>query len=273
VQPLEKPDRTGLTVHIHWHRVKPFLSATGGMRRLLMKRFWHRRGAQAMSSDFSRNKNAARSMPPIEIEVKFLLLQKSALRQRLLDLNLHHEGPVFETNIRFEDAENSLVRNHRLLRLRTADRNTLTFKSPPEQQDVEFKILQELEVEIGDPEAMARILEFLGFRKAQVYEKYRETFFFENAICCLDRMPYGDFLEIEGSRTAIRKVSKLLDLDWNRRIVRNYLEIFEIIKTREALSFSDVTFSNFQGIVVDIEKALSLHPRTTIAPGGGPANQ
>jgi adenylate cyclase, class 2 len=237
------------------------------------KKAGNEKGGQTMSPDFSTGKKPIGSRAPLEVEVKFLLLQTSALRKKLLDLHLERQGPVFETNIRFEDADNSLVRHHRLLRLRSADRSTLTFKSPPAVPDAEFKVFQELEVEISDPETMARILESLGFRKAQVYEKYRETFFLENACCCIDRMPYGDFLEIEGTRPAIRTVAQLLHLDWNHRITMNYLEIFEIIKTRQALSFTDVTFSNFQDIAVDIEKILSTRVRNSMGPLAEPSKR
>jgi len=195
---------------------------------------------------------------PVEIEIKYHIPFPTTIREQLLRLDLRREGPFFETNRRFEDAKSGLLRRNCLLRLRSANRCTLTWKSPPEKTDTEFKTLQEVEVEISDPEAMTQILSCLGFRAVQVYEKYRETFFFTDAQCCLDRMPYGDFLEIEGSRDAIRRISSQLGLDWHRRILFNYLEIFEMIKRSMALPFDDVTFTNFHDLSVDIKKILTV---------------
>jgi adenylate cyclase class 2 len=71
-------------------------------------------------------------------------------------------------------------------------------------------------------------------------------------------MPYGTFLEIEGSEKNIRAYAARLGLSWPKRILLNYLDIFEIIRQRLSLDFTDLTFKNFENIRVDMASILSL---------------
>jgi hypothetical protein len=71
-------------------------------------------------------------------------------------------------------------------------------------------------------------------------------------------MPYGVFLEIEGEKSHIRDMADRLGLNWGKRILLNYLDIFEIVQQEENLDFTDITFENFKTIHLDIRKYLSL---------------
>ncbi|MEW6671395.1 MAG: class IV adenylate cyclase [Thermodesulfobacteriota bacterium] len=195
-------------------------------------------------------------MEPLEIEVKFYLEDYEALRNRILSMGAKSRGRVFERNIRFETVDNRLIRQHSLLRLRRADKSTLTFKSEAENPGRQFKIHKELEVGIDDFDAMARILESLGFQPAQCYEKWRETLKLHNTCFCLDALPYGNFIEIEGTKSEIKQWAARIGLDWNKRILLNYLAMFEIIRIREKLAFSDITFLNFTNLNIDPEQYL-----------------
>jgi adenylate cyclase class 2 len=167
-------------------------------------------------------------------------------------------GRVFETNIRFENRSKSLKREGILLRLRHDNQSRLTFKSTPSTPDTEFKVHKELEVEVGDFQACQDILEALGYTPEQVYEKWRETFILDDTNILIDTMPYGVFLEIEGDRSEIRTIADRLSLNWKERILLNYLEIFEVIQREEGLGFADITFENFEGVRLDINKYLPL---------------
>ena len=192
------------------------------------------------------------NMTPLEIEVKFSVADVPSLRKQILDLGAISSGRHFEVNVRFDDAARQLRRNGSLLRLRQEDHTTLTFKSTPDRKDRQFKVHKELEVQVSDFNTMEQILHSLGFQRRQVYEKWRETFRLQKTLLCLDQMPFGDYLEIEGSRTAIRDVASRLALPWRRRILRNYLDMFFILKDRLQLPFSDVTFENFADVRLDI---------------------
>jgi adenylate cyclase class 2 len=197
-------------------------------------------------------------MEHLEIEVKFYLSDMDTIRDRILELGAVSMGRIFETNLRFDDADNSLIEKKSLLRLRRDTKTILTFKSEPAFKNDQFKILKELEVEVSDFATMKHILESLGFREEQVYEKWRETFRLNSANLCLDTMPYGDFLEIEGQKEDIKKLASQIGLKWKKRILLNYLEIFDVIKQKSTLPFYDVTFSNFINIRFDLAEYIDL---------------
>jgi adenylate cyclase class 2 len=71
-------------------------------------------------------------------------------------------------------------------------------------------------------------------------------------------MPYGDFIEIEGRKPKIKEVAGRLGLNWHKRILLNYLDIFDILKKKCNLHFSDVTFDNFKDIEVHLVDYLNL---------------
>ena len=195
-------------------------------------------------------------MENLEIEVKFYLKDIDDMRRRILELGIETRGPVFETNIRYEDRKNTLIQKKALLRLRQAEKTTLTFKSIPKMKSKDFKVFNELEVEVDDMATMGQILEALGFHPEQKYEKWRETLVAEKTGLFLDRMPYGDFLEIEGQPQNIKDCASRLGLDWHRRILLNYLEVFEIIRKKLNLNIKDLTFKNFENINMDMAALL-----------------
>ncbi|MEN8809653.1 MAG: class IV adenylate cyclase [Desulfobacterales bacterium] len=193
---------------------------------------------------------------PLEIEVKFHWQDTTNLQREIAATGAVSRGRFFETNYRFDDSNDSLLKNASLLRLRHDDCARLTFKAKPRQTDTQFKTYQEYEVIVSDFETMTRILERLGYRRRQVYEKWRETFVLDDTLLCIDTMPFGNFLEIEGTREAITQFAARLGFDWELRILANYLEIFALIKHRFNLPFNDVTFQNFESVQIDIEPVI-----------------
>jgi adenylate cyclase class 2 len=193
----------------------------------------------------------------IEIEVKFFLADPQQVKRTLLGLGAKPSERVFETNVRYEDANASFIRRKMLLRLRRTDtKTTLTLKSRPPKPDPDFKMHRELEVEVSDFDTMDAILKDLGYRQAQCYEKWRQTLALGDVTVCLDSLPFGDFLEIEGPKPAIPKLARRIGLAWRRRILFNYLEIFEALKQAHHLPFTDVTFENFRNASVAINALL-----------------
>lgn len=200
-------------------------------------------------------------MDNLEIEVKYHLRDMDAMRVRILALGATPGESHFETNIRFEDKNDSLLQRRCLLRLRQDSNATLTFKGEPDPptagQAADFKIHREIETTVGDFNATKQILKAIGFFPAQIYEKHRETFIQDDTILCLDTMPYGNFLEIEGSGKNIRRLTDALGLSWDNRILANYLAMFEFIRNEQNLTFTDVTFDNFRNVTVDLTNLLA----------------
>jgi len=197
-------------------------------------------------------------MDNLEIEVKFYLEDIEAMRERLIQSGADSNGRNFERNICLDNEDDGLFLSDSLLRLRKDDRATLTYKAIPDAGDPEFKVLKELEVEVSDFETMLNILCALGFHQSQSYEKYRETFTIGDTKLCLDQMPFGNFLEIEGGKDEIRNLAQQIGMQWSRRIIGNYRFLFDIIKQRLLLSFSDITFENFSTVKLDIETFLPV---------------
>jgi adenylate cyclase, class 2 len=200
-------------------------------------------------------------MDSLEIEVKFFLPDSNAVRENILKLGARSLGRFFEVNIRFENRDKSLIKKNALLRLRKDNRVILTYKSEPELADLNFKVFRELEVEVSDFDVMKSILTSLGFCAEQVYEKWRETLVLQDTHFCLDTMPFGTFLEIEGNRKNIPDMARKLGLEWEDRILFNYLKIFDMLKSKENLNFSDVTFENFKHLPLDFSRYLLFFTR------------
>jgi adenylate cyclase class 2 len=190
----------------------------------------------------------------LEVEVKFLLSDLVAMQERLRSsgATLHHPR-TYERNIRFDDVSQGLKNQGKLLRLRQDSAARLTFKGRSSQMaDSEARVMEELEVEVEDFDIMARILGRIGFEGVQTYEKYRETYRLSSVEIVLDEMPFGDFIELEGDEAAIREAAEELSLNWDYRILENYLVLMDKLRDRHNLSFNDLTFANFDGLNLSV---------------------
>lgn len=194
-------------------------------------------------------------MEHLEIELKFFIADPSSLRQHLAACGAICSTPrTFEHNVRYETKDERLLKSRCLLRLRQDRATTLTFKAPPLQDDPQFKIYRELEVQVSDFATMDTILAALGFSHRQVYQKWRETWQLDGAMLCLDEMPFGTFLEIEGAPETIQRLAGVFDLAWSRRIRASYLRMFEALRETVGLPFHDVTFDNFRTRPIDFQR-------------------
>ncbi len=198
-------------------------------------------------------------MSNLEVEVKFYLTDMMHTRKMLLDAGAIFDEKSLEINNRFEDDHASLIKNGALLRLRQTNNQTLlTYKGKVPNPTGDCKVHEEREVTVSDFDEMSGILRSIGYRPVQRYEKIRETCRTENVLVCLDQMPYGSFMEIEGDPEMIRKMAESLDFEWKNRILTNYLAIFEALKDKYNLDFNDVTFDNFRNVRIDFESCLHL---------------
>jgi adenylate cyclase class 2 len=148
---------------------------------------------------------------PVEIEKKYRLTRKQ--RDAVLD-RLRRLGAA-PGDLEFE--ENTIYRGGRLdlggcaLRLRRVNgRARLTFKQRSPSKAA-IKHQREEETEVADADVMAAILRSLEFRPALVYEKRRTRWQLGKAEIALDELPFGLFMEIEGSEKEIGRVENLLE--------------------------------------------------------------
>jgi adenylate cyclase, class 2 len=192
----------------------------------------------------------------LEVEVKFFVPELTTFREHLLSAGATlHKPRVYERNVRYDNAWEGLRRKGQLLRLRQDTAVRLTFKGVAHNEGnpaLEAKVREELEINIDNFDTAATILERIGFEAKQVYEKYRETFHFGPVEVVLDEMPFGNFVELEGDESAIREAAARLSLDWQQRILDNYLMLFGRLKDHHHLPFDDLTFANFAGLEITI---------------------
>lgn len=188
-----------------------------------------------------------------EIEVKFVVDDVADMRRRVVDLGATLKTPrSYENNITFDSEDGGLRRRGQLLRLRRDRRNVLTYKEPPAQEDADFKVRNEFEVEVSDFAQAQAIVERLGFAPSMRYEKYRETFSYRGAEILLDELPVGNFMEIEAAREEIRGISDALGLDFGSRLRGSYGDILEAVCDTYDLPLCDLTFENFGHLAVDL---------------------
>jgi adenylate cyclase class 2 len=148
----------------------------------------------------------------IEIEKKYRLTkkQREEVLSRLPKIGARRIGEEFEENILY--AGESLDLERSVLRLRrVGKRGILTYKERfPSRSDIKHQ--QEDETGVEDPQAMASILDAMGFMPALVYEKRRETWALGKTEIVIDELPFGLFMEIEGDESGIREVEAKLSI-------------------------------------------------------------
>jgi adenylate cyclase class 2 len=176
-----------------------------------------------------------------EIEIKFEIKNPDFIRKSLKKLKAKFFGKVFERTIRFDTPNNSLEKNGKFLRLRIGFKNMITFKRKIKNKN--FKEREEIESEISDPEKMKIILENLGFTKTRIMEKYREKWKLKDTEIVIDRLPMGNFIEIEGREKSIKKVVNLLGLDFKNRLVCTYWDLWKDFTKKKGIKNENIVFS------------------------------
>jgi adenylate cyclase, class 2 len=185
-----------------------------------------------------------------EVEAKFYVRGLNGLQQRLSGLDARLiQARTHEVNLRFDTDDNELRRTGRVLRLRQDTASRITYKDAGQVENGALN-RREVEFTVSDFDAAREFLEALGFKLVFVYEKQRTTYKWEGLEVMLDELPYGDFVEIEGSDCPLQSAAEKLGLRWERAIPASYSQLFEILRTRRNLAFRDLTFENFDAIQV-----------------------
>lgn len=161
----------------------------------------------------------------LEREIKFPGVDLNQLRERLVELEAERKGPAaFEDNW-ILDRGGELIKDGKILRLRTdGGKARLTFKGPMRLEG-NVKIRQEFEIEVEGAEDTRSLLENLGFAVVRRYQKMREEWQLGSVTIALDHTPIGDFAEFEGDRAEV--VAKRCGFDPEQAERRSYLRLYE----------------------------------------------
>jgi adenylate cyclase class 2 len=147
----------------------------------------------------------------IEIEKKYQLTaeqyEKAALKFNEVGAIFSHED--FEINELY--AGGTLEGKEAVLRIRKIGEKTLLTYKERVENSAAIKQQIEYETEVCDRMALEKIIESLGFQKAIVYEKRRRTWRLNEVEIVLDELPFGLFMEIEGSIAEINIAETLLE--------------------------------------------------------------
>lgn len=191
-----------------------------------------------------------------ELEVKFHIAQPAELERRLVDVGAVLLHPrTHEYNLRFDSANGALGQAHSMLRLRRDTSSHMTFKGPSTTLGGVLA-RQEIEFDVSNFTQAQKLIEALGFGSKFMYEKYRTTYAMNGLKVTLDEMPYGHFVEIEGTEPEpIHAAAEQLGLDWELRLPETYISIFRRLKDLYGLRFTDLSFENFAGIEVSLLRA------------------
>lgn len=180
-----------------------------------------------------------------EIEVKVRIADRAALESKLPSLGFKLVTPeTLERNILFDTQDGELRRRGQLLRIRKyGDRWILTHKAPSENGSKSaHKIRLETETEISNGEAMATVLERLGYRRIFVYEKLRTEWFDGQGHLVMDVTPIGTFGELEGQADWIDKTASSLEISQTDYLTLSYGQLFQQWKSQTGSLVNNMTF-------------------------------
>lgn len=160
----------------------------------------------------------------LECELKYIGVDLGSLDSRLQSLGAEFKGRYFESNLVFDKNGRELKKSGVLLRLREKSGMTvLTVKKPPHGPvSNAVKVYEEIETVVADHASMKNALEAIGFTVAFTYEKVRAKWVYKDCILCLDTLPFGEFLELEGNEDVIFSCAAELGLDEYQTTTKTY---------------------------------------------------
>jgi adenylate cyclase, class 2 len=181
-----------------------------------------------------------------EIEVKIRVGDAKKLRSALRAIGARELSRVFERNVLHDTRTHDLARQGKLLRLRVETaaparprhvgggrgvnrpaRAWLTYKGRGAGGG-RYKIREEREAGVADPEAVSEILRGVGLVSSFRYEKYRSTYTLPGLAgveLVLDETPIGVFIELEGAKRQIDRAARLLGYTRADYITASYWQL------------------------------------------------
>lgn len=150
----------------------------------------------------------------LEIEVRFLNIDKSAISKRLKEIGAKDLGEDLLREIIFYNKSLSWRSQRKFVRLRQTKKDIhISYKHKPIQHSIDIK---EIEVTVDSFEKGKLLLQEIGLTAYREQEKRRHTYKLGEVIVDIDTWPkIPTYLELEGpSEEALRNAARLLDLEW-----------------------------------------------------------
>ena len=179
----------------------------------------------------------------LEQELKFVCSDFNGLRKLLIARGAYCVGKVFEHNRVYDTESGRLRKTGILLRLRDAGKAVLCVKTTPEStmqdQGYEVKTWEEHQTQIYDAQSMHSILLSLGYHVMFSYQKVREKWHSGQCDVCLDHLPFGRFVEIEGSPLKIWAQARILALDEKPWSTKSYYDLHQEWRAKNHLPLEE----------------------------------
>jgi adenylate cyclase class 2 len=163
-----------------------------------------------------------------EIEVKIEVKDIDQIKEKITSIGAKLvKNRFLEENTLYDFPTQSLYKQRKALRLRTANKKTfLTFKGAP-QKSRKFKIRKEYETEVKSGKNMKKILKELKLVPTIRYKKYRSIYRMNRLKICLDETSFGLFVELEGERNEIVKAANALGFKKKDFIKSDYIQLMK----------------------------------------------
>src|SRR5262245_17143049 len=180
----------------------------------------------------------------LEVEIKLAIGAAEAEIQGLVDLGARLVQPrSLEVNVLLDLPEQSLRARAAMLRARHyGGRSFLTYKEPV-PGPAGYKTRREIEIVVPDFDAVIRIFEAAGLKRVWCYMKYRTAYEMEDLHILLDETPIGNYLELEGSRSAIDAVAARLGRAADEYMTVSYRGLYEQDCARRGVVPGDMIFA------------------------------
>jgi adenylate cyclase, class 2 len=207
-----------------------------------------------------------------EREIKLRIEDLPGLRRALAKIGARIvRSRLHEGNTLFDTPQFDLAKSEQLLRIRTESsrsgsrrrragksHSVVTFKRPAQAvrtsgKGQRHKVRDEVELEVSDPRALAKIFEGLGMPGWFRYEKFRTTFqlsrtqrWAKGLLLELDETPIGIFLELEGPASAIDRAARALGFRKSDYVVANYMDLHREYCRSRGVEPGDMLFGKKQ---------------------------
>jgi adenylate cyclase, class 2 len=184
-----------------------------------------------------------------EIEIKFKVDDSQSLAEQLQSVGFQQvTARTHEVNTLYDLAGGRLRRRGALLRVRQYGAKwTITYKDRSQVRPGRHKSRREIETVVHDGQALATILEALGFEPSFAYEKFRSEWSDGTGHVVVDETPIGNFGEIEGPPRWIDRVARHLGISKSQYITESYAELFLAWKRKTRSKAEQMLFSQLSG--------------------------
>jgi len=179
-----------------------------------------------------------------EIEIKVKIDNINEFEEKIKCLQPQVVDEVFQRTIRFDTSDGDLEKKGIFVRVRSGLENTWTVKKKIEKISDEDKYFQrnEWELNINDIDTVRQMLLALGFDSEFIMEKYRKKFILPKAEITIDRLPFGNFAEIEADKDEIDRLTNILGINQSERITVSYWDLHDNYNIEHNLSERNIIF-------------------------------